>query len=314
MKSYFWIPVVRLLPIKNLPKRLVQKWQQIILEMCFLIPYKLGLLGAKCIGENSNGNKILKLNRNYPLGRRGATIEVPQDEVIFEQVRRTGKWEIDECKFLAEGLKRASSQPNLKLAFLDIGANVGLVSLQTLNLSRTQHETLVFEPVSNHLSAIKFNLRHKSNVSFNNFALSDHNGESKIYIQYSNRGNSSLFKSVVPENQRSEELITLVDTTEFFESCLIHFDAFVIKSDIQGMDASILSRIPDQFWQKTNCAIIEVWALPEIHASDVHIVLQKIKNFRNISLGKTKIDDLEDLQSFWLNKTKNQNNLYLSNF
>jgi len=97
-----------------------------------------------------------------------------------------------------------------------------------------------------------------------------------IYTESKNYGNTSLFESAVPEMDRIQQKILLVNTEHFFENNLMSYDRYVIKCDTQGMDTLICSNIPDMVWQKTECAIIEVWALPEINAQHVDSLLEKL--------------------------------------
>ena len=236
----FWIPVPTPLPIKTFPQRFIKKCLNIANAFVLLIGVWLGLSGARIVGVAPNGNALLRLNKDYALGCKGTVLELPRDRVIYKHVNIKGSWELEESKFLARGLKRACRFPHTKTALLDIGANTGLVTLQAMNLSSTTNEVFLFEPLPKHASAIKQNLCNLSNIHLNEFALSDKNGEADIFTQATNHGNTSLFKSVVPEIGMISTLIQLVDTTEYCNSFLNNFEKYVIKCDTQGMDALIL--------------------------------------------------------------------------
>jgi FkbM family methyltransferase len=273
---------------------------------------------AEIVGETDQGNTLLKLERDTALGPKGTTLELPKDGLIFKRVLEDGQWELEESKFLAEGLKRAlSSTKSKKCVLIDIGANTGLITLQAMNLAKTSNEVHLFEPVPRHVQSIKNNiepLRRNSNINVHGVALSDRNGSSRIYIETSNQGNSSLLASVVPYNNQAFAEIELVETSEFFRSALLDYDRYVIKCDTQGMDALILSRIPSQVWEKVECALIEVWALEEIQEIDVRNLVKKWNSFSSISWisGSSWKVSLDDVQDFWLSKTGFYRNLYLS--
>jgi hypothetical protein len=135
------------------------------------IPVWLRLSGARCIRIDDFENGVLILNRNSSLGRKGAIVYTPQDNTIFKFVVEHGEWEIDESQFLADRLIRdvKPSERKLKPVFIDIGANAGLVTRQVLNLSRSDCDVVLVEPIPNHVKAIRANLE-KFNPE-NNFVI-----------------------------------------------------------------------------------------------------------------------------------------------
>ena len=148
-----WIPITSPTPVKTFPKRLIIKWRNIltkilspvqrisrtlfysakILASSIAIRIRSRFRGARIVGVSQNGNTILRLNKNYALGRKGTDLELPQDLVIFESVKSRGDWELEESEFLAIALRKVGKIPNSKAALLDIGANTGLVTLQAMN-------------------------------------------------------------------------------------------------------------------------------------------------------------------------------------
>jgi FkbM family methyltransferase len=274
----------------------------------------MGFLGARIVGTTSSGNTLLKLNKNYALGPKGTILELPMDRVIFENVRKWGAWELDESKFLARGIEIACRNTP-KVALLDIGANTGLVTLQAMNLSNTLAEVFLFEPVPRHTSAIKKNLRKLQRIHINEFGLSDKDGEANVFTQATNHGNTSLLKSVVPEIGVISTQIQLIETTAYCNKFLSNFDRYVIKCDTQGMDALILSRIPDWVWKNCESAIIEVWARDEISTKDVEALLSLLQEFEYVAwspiIGEKKIS-LGEVCEFWLSKSGAHRNLFLS--
>lgn len=140
----------------------------------------------------------LQLNRTYSIGPRGTYIKIPYDSLIFKTVRRYGQWELAESEFLATGLKFASFKSDSGTVLIDIGAHVGLVSLQTINIAKTNADIIMFEPISTHVRAIKHNLtnlKQKVNITVNESALSDRDGKASLFIDSANYGRSSLLQS-----------------------------------------------------------------------------------------------------------------------
>lgn len=304
-------------PISTFPERLLKKWSSIAKNLVGMIGQRLGLLGARVVGETLEGNTLLRLNKNYALGSRDTILELPRDQVIFEYVKRHGTWELEESKFLAAALMRKNDSGNRKAALLDIGANTGLVTLQCINLARTDPEVFLFEPIPRHAMAINRNLGLSPRIHLNEFAFSRENGTTEIFTQATNQGNTSLFQSVVPTGTQVKTQIELVDTAEYFqnaESLRNSFETYVIKCDTQGMDALILSRIPESIWRKTEAAVIEVWALPEVIDEDVTNLLAMLDHFEFSGWdSKTRNSlDLNEIRTFWLSKTSESRNLFLS--
>jgi FkbM family methyltransferase len=315
-KLTLWVPLTKPIPAKTFPRRLLAKWLFICRNIIMYLGPKHGFFGAKSVGISPMGNSLLRLNKNYALGSKGFVVQLPKDQVIFESVRKNGAWEIEESKFLSDHLKKASEFGNSKIALVDIGANTGLVTLQAMNISKTDNAVFLFEPIPRHIEAIKHNLKHLPSIHINEFALSDKNGSSIIFTQASNHGNTSLLNSVVkPEGKISTE-ITLVETTEYFNTAFKVFNKFILKCDTQGMDALILSRIPNEVWKNTDCAIVEVWALPEIEEEDVTKFLRMCRDFTSVAWTPDAIHNIEftDIKEFWLSESKMSRNLFLSKY
>jgi FkbM family methyltransferase len=310
-----WIPLTHPFPLKTFPRRLRVKWIFIVDNIFWPVKNKLGISSIKILGETPIGNTQLRLNKTIPLGAPGSVIELPRDTVIFRSVSRQGSWELEESEFLARGLKTVCQQSDSKAALLDIGANTGLVTLQAMNIAHTKNEVFLFEPVSRHAQAIKNNLRNLSNIHINEFALSDKNGSAEIFTEAWNHGNTSLIRDAVKSREKITTEIQLVDTAEYCETFLNGFDSYVIKCDTQGMDALILSRIPQRIWEKVECAVIEVWALPEVNEIDVKNLISMWNGFEYVSWAPNldKNISLDEVSEFWLKKSgKEFGNLYLS--
>ena len=303
----------RMLHLKVLLEKIINRIFLYIENLLLLLKRLLNLHGAKDIGSLPNGNSLLRLNNSYLLGLKGSVVQLPKDETIYKTLIKTGGWGIQESEFLGEGLKKFDL--NSKTVLLDIGANVGLITLQTLNYSSSKCDVFLFEPIPVHIQAIEYNISNKSNIfRICNFALSDKNGESIIYNDNNNYGNSSLIKSVVHPFKNTEISIKTVETKSFMNLVMKKYDNFVIKSDTQGLDASILSRIPKWIWAQTERAVIEVWALPEINENDIKKLLPLLGSFKTISWhpnGNDKLS-LEEIELIWLSKSGASSNLHLA--
>lgn len=286
-----------------------------ILTFYDFIIFKMSVLlkgSAKVVGFTPEKNVRIRMHKNTPLASREATIELPKDRVIFRTVLRYGTWEIEESEFLAKAIKEISSKSN-KVALVDIGANSGLVSLQTSNLSGTNHDIVLFEPLSKHTKAIKHNLSNLNNKFFiNEFGLGLEDGIAEFYTQGSNFGNSSLLKTLVPSKNLIKNEIVIKETAQVTESLLNQYESIVLKCDIQGMDSVVLARISENIWEKIVAGVIEVHAHEQIDIRDIEILLKKLTRYNFLAWDSQFTDTitLKDLRDFWLAKNNSEKNLF----
>lgn len=152
------IPITRLYPRRTFFRRSFQK---------FLVLYgeRFGLVGSIPVSSTQTGNRVLRLNYRSALGVKGFEFEIPEDTAMYSHVRKAGSWETLSSHFLAEGLKEIEKIGFKKSALVDLGANVGLVTLQTQNYAQTRNSIIMVEPLPNHITAIESNTNHphKSN-------------------------------------------------------------------------------------------------------------------------------------------------------
>jgi hypothetical protein len=89
---------------------------------------------------------------------------------------------------------------------------------------------------------------------------------------------------------------------------------FVIKSDLQGHDALVLSRIPERIWDKTESAVVEIWASKEIDERDVSGCIRMWGMYKRLSWdGAGHLNcTLEEVRNFWLSQDNTQRNLFIS--
>jgi len=149
---------VELRPFKSYPLRQLTKIRYSFRRFGAICTRSLGLSGAKRVGFASNGNALLRLNSTTTLGSAGSIIQLPPDNVICREVELYGEWDITESQFLSDGLLEMHRKKSSKYAYLDIGANAGLIARQTLLLSGTQANLVLVEPIPLHVSAMTANL------------------------------------------------------------------------------------------------------------------------------------------------------------
>ena len=301
------IPIGKLRPIKTLLLRTRQK---------FFLVYgpRLGLSAAEDIGNSPIGNALLSLRYKGALGKPGALIEIPKDGAMYVHIKRSGSWDIDLSYFISIGIQKNDVEKSLLL--LDLGANVGLTTLQSLNMATKLRnlKILLVEPINSNVKALKNNLaRYSSILEVFPVALDTKSQEIDIYVDEFNRGNTSILFSAVEASKYSTTKIVCVDANEFFRQNLSGSDLVIIKSDLQGMDATVLHQIDSESWDKVERAVIEVWALPEIISSHVNILMRNISNSHSFGWDMNSVGelDIEDVISFWTSHTRECRDLYI---
>ena len=283
------------------------------------VAIKMRILGARHIGIDEFENGLLRLNRASLLGDKGDLVTTPLDRTIFKYVADHGEWEVEESRFLAKLLSDCGFNDEVKdsVAFVDIGANSGLVTKQVLRLSKSECSFVLVEPIPNHVKAIQANLmhlQHRSRLRIVEAALDEFSGEGKILIQDSNRGNSSFLSSAMPKSDSKELTVKVLAVEDFFNDYLDGFRKIVLKSDTQGFDSKILSLLPKQVWNHCEGAVVEVWALPEIDIRDVENLMDMWTQFSefNWEADGSAPTNLREVSSFWLSKSGRSRNLFIS--
>lgn len=122
--------------------------------------------------------------------------------------------------------------------FVDIGANIGYYTLLAARIVGPQGRVFAFEPDPDNFQLLKKNVETNgySNVVLVPKAVSNHTGQTLLYLNPLNRGDHRLYDSSDGRRSISVELITLDDFFKVLEPT-VHF----IKMDIQGSEAAALT-------------------------------------------------------------------------
>lgn len=309
-------------PLHTFPVRFYQKIRALIhneikdllTHIYYLIRAVLGIKAARLFATLESGSEHLELIRISPLGKKGDLVQVPKDKVIHDYVIKRGKWEFDESEFLAEILN--AQPPDAFL--LDIGANSGLITRQMLQLLTAPRRVFMVEPIPLHLESIKFNIQsftEKHAITICPFGLGKEDGTFPIYTEKDNQGNSSFMAEAVPTVGAKRTDVPVKNTEDFTKEFLPNAGAIVIKSDLQGLDATVLAAIPEEIWRRTAGAVVEVWAHEKIEESDIQTLRNLWREFDEISWSddRSKFIRLNEALDFWLSKDLGQRNLYLKN-
>lgn len=307
----------KVFPLKKLPRRACHRLSNFLKLRVLRFRNRVGLTATVVNGSTPEGNESLSFKKTTRLGDRGSELHLPKDDKIYRSVQLQGQWSWKESKFLASGLKQCCRSSATGVALLDIGAHCGLISLQSLRTLKTLPEVvMLFEPIPQHASAIRFNLEpftQLSRVEVFDFALGREDQEATIYVRDTNRGNSSLIPPRDELHGARELRVSVVDAEKFFCQRSEQFDRLVIKCDSEGLDAAILSRLPSNLWAKVERAVVEVSALPEIDESEVRTFLGLIGESHELSWSPRFRPSISpgEVYGYWMSCTGMFQNLFI---
>jgi len=182
---------------------------------------------------------------------------VPADSGISFLTILNKSYEFDKVLFYSQ---LASKHEN-GILFLDIGANVGLISRQCLRVIDNIKALYCYEPHADNFDLLFRNLGGISNVFLENSGLSDRDGAEEFYEDPQNVGNCSLNVRAMPEKYHVSQ-IKLLSAAREESKWMSHGLPIFYKSDTQGNDELIATNLSDSFWQSVHAGSFELWRLP----------------------------------------------------
>jgi FkbM family methyltransferase len=189
-----------------------------------------------------------------------------------------------------------------KYTFIDIGANVGLVSRQLFFENKNIENYICVEPTKMTFDCLAKNTSLLKKVSLHNIGLGQKNETKNIFIDKSNHGNASLEKTMMSLSKYKNykvEKITVMSVKSFFN--LIKKDIkgkkLIIKIDTQSLDELIISLIPDEIIKNTVLLNYELTSVEGVRKQKI-----SVENFK-LKLSKFKkiwSEDINNINSDWL--------------
>jgi FkbM family methyltransferase len=204
---------------------------------------------------------VVKLTQNTILGKKNERMFVVNDSFQSWNV-------INDAYFQIEFIKKIKSllTSSIKYDFVDIGANIGIMTKCLLNNNVRLKNIYCVEPDQDNFFCLKNNLAKFKNIKFFKFALDKKKGKKKLYIDNNNKGNLSFFYEMIKKDrlnymntQNSFEIIKCENIKNFFKS--IKLKTNIIKIDTQGSDEIIFQEIPREVLNKNHLLIIEITPL-----------------------------------------------------
>lgn len=313
----FYVPIVNPMPFRSMLTRLKVKLNRIAFRVTnyYVLPY-FKVSGAKDIGVNSDGNHVLSINSEKFLGKKHTLISMQKDSGIYEYVRVTGGWQLEECHVIAEALDKSALSTGMMSTFVDIGANVGLISLQVANIVKSRIKIQAVEPLPRHYKSIPSKLAKAQNIDSIKIwpvAISKDDGLAEIYSEKSHFGNTSLDKKSMGKHKFKTEKIETISALKIFSEMNQDLTKFVIKVNTQGLDLFIISAIPEGMLQKTDCILLEVWSQKGISKKQVERIDSICSMFSDIFIiGEPQIKlNANDVKNVWLSESNKTVDLVL---
>jgi FkbM family methyltransferase len=309
----YWMPLVRLNPKKTFLSRLLNKCFWIVTTLFLRLLTVLRISGALNLGSDENGLHVLKFNRKTYVADKGDTVFLPQDLVIFEQIRCKGVWEQGVVDFICKEIETSKCE---RVTLLDIGANSGIITRQVIRHAKKIDSAICVEPIPLNCQAINLNLNEYAkhvDIKIFPFALGKGNEMGTTWSEKNNLGNTSLLKL---ENSRgivSKEILVR-STKEFSETYLKGCDSIFLKCDTQGYETVILSEIPKAIWKKIHAGVVEIRSTKVGTSKEVDYILEELTQYERLFWLKSpnELIYIYDIEQFWLSNSGEERDLGFS--
>jgi FkbM family methyltransferase len=200
----------------------------------------------------------LRLAPESPLYRAGGgeTVEFPLDEVLAPFVLDHGQWQTEELAFFEAHVAQQAS------VLVDVGANVGFITRQVMHRLPGVVAAVCFEPHPGNFTYLKRNLAHLPQCHPVQAALGRQNGELLFYEETNNAGNYSLnIDAMRGKDYRTSAVKCIAASEQAILAALSEAQRalpVIWKSDTQGYDEIIMTALPDSFWNRVQCGVMEI--------------------------------------------------------
>lgn len=207
------------------------------------------------------------------------------DTVIFGNVRRKNVWDAESVARTLHAL-----QPGKTYDLVDVGANIGLFSIQMTDCLRAIGRTgsigkiVALEPVPliRRIAQSNFVAAGLDPSALQERALGRQREDLQIFLDAGNGGNNSLLPDQVP-NQLSEAITVHVDTLDgvLAERGISLENDIVLKIDVQGFEADVILGISEALWQQVGILVLEITpsAFTKLMPEDIETLFERLERF-----------------------------------
>jgi FkbM family methyltransferase len=252
---------------------------------------------------------MLAINADCSLGRAGDTLLMPFDRIMYPATVAGSAWAEGMLEFVVQHI-----DPLRRYAVLDIGANVGLFTRQIALRLPGLTRFLCVEAEPGNFRALQYNVGQllRDRVSLWNVALSDSDGEARLFRDTENIGNYSLNDDAMRD--RSFDTVTVrcaaVERWMFDHVRLMEEERLIWKSDTQGHDELIISLTPMEVWDRIDVAVVELWRINKPHF-DREMFCRRLDAFSNKSIGGGSRSTTAEILDFLQGDDWRHDDLYL---
>lgn len=294
------IPMVHISPFSTFMIRLKEK--------IYHFRRQHSLLATKEISTDNQGNVLLRFRRDCGAAKKGGLLKAPRDEMIFEYLKNLGCWAQEESDFIVEQLNKLENCANSKSVVVDMGANVGLISLQIARKAKFVPEFIFVEPIPRHVEALKFNVSGNSEIKsykICEYALAKSSAKGLININRRNLGASYVSNTTPKENLGDDfisESIQTMGISDFAREYLFGYERIFLKTDLEGFDLEVLGNLPSDYWNKVSAGVIEVISNNDGDIHALENIIKQLDSFLIVTWDpyvRMKLSALE-ISNFWL--------------
>lgn len=176
--------------------------------------------------------------------------------------------------------------------FMDIGSNIGLMSLHAAQIMSGSGKVLSFEPLSSTYDILRQNIKLNNfvNIEAVNIAIGSINGSVNIYDNIAiNRGSASLLK---PNHTESRNQIRIKSIDKYIEEHQISSNIDCIKIDVEGWELEVLKGAKKTLsGPNAPICIVECSTLHPTYGGgtqDIYAFLRNINSYRIFRLTRGK--------------------------
>ena len=236
---------------------------------------KLSILLPKWLlsDPKETASYILKTNHDFLL-----RINPSEDTGVELSLHETGTYEKGILAFLQANLRKGD-------CFVDVGANIGLMSIFASNCVGNEGQVLAYEahPKTAELLKENIELNQLMNIQVCQYALGSEEGQTKIYDNWQiNRGGASLIV-------KTEDSIAYdIDIHRLDAVLSTNLHPKIIKIDVEGFELEVLKGASETIKKFQPILIVEFSEIREnFHESGEQLV-EIIKTFGNYRFYKLK--------------------------
>lgn len=206
------------------------------------------------------------------------------DKGVEKSIFLNGTYEYGTMKLLEEILAEEG-------IFIDVGANIGLMSLHAAKILNGRGKVLSFEPLPNTYNMLLQNiaLNNIENIKAENIAIGNTQGSVEIFENLAiNRGASSL---ISPDQNAAGHKVRVMPLDTYLKEQQIN-NVICIKIDVEGWELEVLKgSIRTLSGEDAPCCIIEYSLSHATHggdAEDIYNFLCEVNSYRIFRLARGK--------------------------